>query len=214
MAQAHPLLQSLQRELARYPQLDPKAVLSVFQQEGLGGGIGDGGHAFGPAQLNDAGGVITGKFPGWSPQQIQAWAWSPKGLRFALEHIANVAAGLHGPQAVNAIVSRFERPANIPGEINRALTSYGAPAAGPENYTLPTAQGGSLAQPQVKPAAQNGQYVAGLLNALLGTTPRAQVAPTPIAPLPMLNAPAPALPAALPAARIPFAPPGTLGFLG
>ena len=39
--------------------LDPDAVMRVAAGEGLGGGIGDAGHAFGPFQLNNAGGVIT-----------------------------------------------------------------------------------------------------------------------------------------------------------
>lgn len=107
--------------MARARGLDPAAVMSVAQQEGLGGGIGDGGHAFGPFQLNDAGGVITGKFPGQSQQQTQDWAWSGPGVSYALGGIQKVASGLQGPAAVRAIVSRFERPADIPGEISRAL---------------------------------------------------------------------------------------------
>lgn len=107
--------------LKRHPELDPQAVLAVFKQEGLSGGIGDGGHAFGPAQLNNAGGVITGKFAGQTPEQINEWAWSPAGIDYALQGISKVAAGQHGGRAVNSIVRNFERPADPNGEVQRAL---------------------------------------------------------------------------------------------
>lgn len=107
--------------------LDPKAVLSVSKMEGLGGGIGDGGHAFGPFQLNNAGGVITGMFPGWTNQQIQAWAWSKQGVQFALSKMAGVAGGMKGSTAINAIVRGFERPKNPNAEIAGALAADGFP---------------------------------------------------------------------------------------
>lgn len=107
--------------------IDPAAEFAVAAQEGLGGGIGDGGHAFGPNQLNDAGGVLTGKFKGQSPQQIQQWAWSPAGIQYALAGVGKVAGGLKGAAAVKNIVSRFERPADIPGETSRALSALGQP---------------------------------------------------------------------------------------
>jgi hypothetical protein len=116
-----PRTQLVLAALRRHPELDANAVLSVFRQEGLSGGIGDGGHAFGPAQLNDAGGVITGKFPAWSPQQKQAWAWSPPGIDYALQGVSRVAGGRRGPDAVRHIVSDFERPQDPGGEIARAL---------------------------------------------------------------------------------------------
>lgn len=109
---------------ARSRGLDPRAVLAVANQEGLSGRVGDGGHAFGPFQLNNAGGVITGR-PG-TAAQLQAWAQSPQGINFALDRIAGVAKGLGGPAAVRAIVSRFERPTDPQGEIFRALQGYGS----------------------------------------------------------------------------------------
>lgn len=105
--------------------LDPQAVLAVASMEGLSGGIGDGGHAFGPFQLNNAGGVITGKFPGATPQQINDWAWSPAGINFALDHMASVARGLTGPAAIDAIVRRFERPLAPNPEVAGAVARYG-----------------------------------------------------------------------------------------
>lgn len=122
-----PLLQLLLAQLAQYPQLDPQAVTAIASQEGLSGRIGDGGHAFGPFQLNNAGGLLTGKFPGRSPQQIQKWANSTEGINYALQQIAKVAGGMHGPQAVNTIASQFERPADIPKEIAGATAAYGQP---------------------------------------------------------------------------------------
>jgi len=107
---------------ARARGLDPRAVLAVAGQEGLGGGVGDNGHAFGPFQLNDAGGVLTGR-----PGSHQAFAESPAGINWALDRIAGVARGLHGGQAVNAIVRQFERPKDPGGEVARALASYGGP---------------------------------------------------------------------------------------
>lgn len=103
--------------------LDVDAVLAVAAVEGLGGGVGDGGHAFGPFQLNDAGGVITGRFR--SPEEARAFAESEQGIDFALERIAQVAKGKKGRAAIEAIVREFERPADPDGEIARALQIYG-----------------------------------------------------------------------------------------
>lgn len=112
--------------------LDPDAVLRVAAGEGLSGGIGDSGHAFGPFQLNNAGGVITGKFTGQSPDQINEWAWSPPGVEYALSGIAKVAKGLRGDEAIRRIITDFERPADIPSSIARALgrpaQTYAPPA--------------------------------------------------------------------------------------
>lgn len=108
-------------------RVDPAAVHAVGGQEGYSGRVGDGGHAFGPFQLNDAGGVLTGRMSGASTAQKQAWALSPQGIDFALERIAKVSAGQTGRQAVGSIVSRFERPADIPGEIARANATLGHP---------------------------------------------------------------------------------------
>jgi hypothetical protein len=117
-------------------------VLAVASQEGLSGGIGDGGHAYGPFQLNNAGGVITGTHPAVNDQATESWANSPAGIAFALDRIARVSHGLKGRAAINAIVSQFERPANIPREIAGASRAYG-------NYSL---GGGPLSAPP-SPAA-------------------------------------------------------------
>ena len=116
--------------MAKAKGLDPQAVLSVGKMEGLGGGIGDGGHAFGPFQLNNAGGVITNMFPGWTNAQIQKWAWSKQGVNFALTKMAGVAGGQSGYGAIDSIVSGFERPKNPGAEIAGAWNSYSGGAGG------------------------------------------------------------------------------------
>lgn len=126
---------------ARALGLDPKAVMAVGRMEGLSGRVGDGGHAFGPFQENDAGGVLTGRFPGASQQQLQNWAWSKAGIDDALTRMSRVASGLTGAQAVNAIVSKFERPANPQAEIAGADRAYGSKGGvGPVTFP-PTSDG-------------------------------------------------------------------------
>ena len=131
-----PLARAVLQRVAAWNQahpnqrIDPQAELAVAAQEGLSGGIGDGGHAFGPNQLNNAGGVLTGKFRGLNPSQINQWAWTPQGIDYALSGVAKAAGGLSGAAAVRAIVQQFERPANPSGETARALQAYGLPVSG------------------------------------------------------------------------------------
>lgn len=167
---ASPLAQAVRAQLiAKYPQLDPSAVMAVGSQEGLSGGIGDGGHAFGPFQLNNAGGVITGKFAGMSPQQIQAWATSPAGIDYALSGINKVAGGLKGSAAINAIVSKFERPANIPGEIAGAIKALGSGSSVLGSSSSSLGSSPVLAQQTASPSgasmAANRQAILSLLQA-------------------------------------------------
>lgn len=110
---------------ARALGLDPNAVLAVARQEGLSGRVGDNGTSFGPFQLHLGGAMPRGI------RDPQAWAESPAGINYALSRINSVAHGLSGRQAIDAIVSRFERPANIPGEIAGALSDYGKGGSSP-----------------------------------------------------------------------------------
>jgi hypothetical protein len=147
------LLAQLLAQLTKYPTINPQAEIAVAKQEGLGGGIGDGGHAFGPNQMNNAGGVLTGKFAGETPQQIQDWAWTPAGIDYALAGIAKTLASSGAPQGsqqVPAIVGNlqlggryggFERPLHEGPEIQNALAAYGVggtPAAGTPAVLTPT----------------------------------------------------------------------------
>lgn len=97
--------------------LDPEAVLAVAAVEGLSGGVGDNGQSFGPFQLYTYGELPKGK--------DRAWAESPEGIEYALDRIATVAKGLKGRAAIEAIVHKFERPADPHGEVQRALAVYG-----------------------------------------------------------------------------------------
>lgn len=149
--------------VARQLGLDPRAVDAVGSMEGFSGRIGDGGHAFGPFQENNAGGVLTGRFPGASEQQLNNWAWSNAGINDALSRMAQVARGETGAQAVRDIVGRFERPANPSAEIAGALAHYGG-ASGPLRASGPagplavlkavTGGGGSLGSSALGGSAQ------------------------------------------------------------
>lgn len=110
------------RQQAIKKHLDVRAVFAIASHEGLSGGVGDGGHAFGPGQMNDAGGVLTGAPAG---HHNNRWAWSNQGINTWLNGLAHVAAGLHGRAAVSAIATRYERPADIQGEIADAMAHYG-----------------------------------------------------------------------------------------
>lgn len=119
MADRNQILYIAQR--ARQMGLDPAAVLAIASHEGLGGGVGDHGTSFGPFQLHQ-GGALPANIP---LSQGQQWAWSPAGINYALSRIASVARGLHGRDAVTAISTRFERPANPSAEIADAMAHYG-----------------------------------------------------------------------------------------
>lgn len=116
----HPWWQQYIRTGAIKRGLDPAAVLAVASMEGLSGGVGDGGHAFGPFQLNDAGGVLTNR-----PGNHRQFAESRQGIDYALNSIAGVAKGLKGDAAINAIVTHFERPANPQKDIAGAAAHLG-----------------------------------------------------------------------------------------
>jgi len=169
---ATPSLVNLLAPAAKQRNLDLNALLAIAGHEGAGGGIGDNGHAFGPFQLNDAGGVLTGRLSGLSPQQKNAWAWSPAGIRFALDGIARVASGLRGANAVRAIATRYERPANVQAEITDALSRYGKTTGA---FTAPT--GSAPGRPAPSPGGRSsglGQMFADLLgrtNESLGLGP-------------------------------------------
>jgi len=122
--------------------MDPNAVFAIAGHEGLSGGVGDGGHAFGPFQMNDAGGVLTNA-P--ANQHNNAWAWSHQGINTALSEMAKVAAGLHGRAAVTAIATKYERPANPGAEISDAMAHYGK-----------VGMGGASTPPGVQNVGQKG----------------------------------------------------------
>ncbi len=139
---------------ARKLGLDPRAVLAIAAHEGLSGGVGDGGHAFGPGQLNDAGGVLTNA-P--ANEHNNKWAWSNAGINFWLKGVAQVAGGLTGKAAIDNITKRYERPANPAAEIADAWSRYkggGAAAPGPAFTGGPNAASAGSSQSVHFDAAQ------------------------------------------------------------
>lgn len=176
--------------------VDPAAADAVFSQEGAGGGIGDGGHAFGPGQFNNAGGVWTGKYQGLTPEQINAQAWSKQGLTELANDVANVAAGLKGQQAITNIVSRFERPKDPSTEITNALAAFGAaPTAAATSSTVMVNSGSNTLPAAPKAPASNGS--AALIASLLKSSNLLKVPAIPVQPtatlpnitLPTISAP-------------------------
>lgn len=193
---ANPIVQLIVQG-AKARGLDPAAVLAVASREGLSGRIGDGGHAYGPFQLNNAGGVITRSHPGTNDPGIQAWASSPAGINFALDQIAKVARGQHGRKAINSIVTGFERPANPGAEIAGAWGAYGGYSGmGQQTPPVPqTPMQPSLGQPPVRPGIDPTLFNVG--NQLFG--------------LPSLRMPPPVAPsgaAAQPVQQSPLSAPG------
>jgi len=115
-------VRSLITQEAQRAGLDPRAVIAVAGQEGLGGGVGDQGTSFGPFQLH-WGGAMPARYRG-NRAASAAFASSPAGIRYAVRQMG-AARGLTGRAAVNAIVRGFERPADPAGESARAWASYG-----------------------------------------------------------------------------------------
>lgn len=104
---------------------DVSVLMANFAHEGLSGGIGDGGHAFGPGQMNNAGGVLTGKFSGKTPQQINKWAWSKAGIDYLLSGMARAGvAGKRGEAAMRALVYQYERPADPDAQFKTRLDAW------------------------------------------------------------------------------------------
>jgi len=134
-------------------RLDPYAVAAVSKVEGGGrfGAIGDAGTSFGPFQLH-----VGGALP---PGRDAAWANSPQGVWYAMQHMATVAGGLHGLPAVRAIVTRFERPAQPGQEVSAAWGGYRSfgPPADTQNVRVPGFNLGPLIAQQRTQFAQAQQ---------------------------------------------------------
>lgn len=124
--------------LAHRYGVDPRAAEAIASVEGgFNGAVGDHGTSFGPFQLHQGGALPRGRG--------SSWANSYAGINYAMQHIAQVAHGLHGRAAVAAISSRFERPANVPAEIAKAMGRYGGriPSGGNFSPAMAPAGGGS-----------------------------------------------------------------------
>lgn len=97
------------RQRASQLGVDPDAAEAVGAAEGgYPGVIGDNGTSFGPFQLHE-----RGQLPGGlAGAAADLWANTQAGLDYALGKIAQVARGLRGQAAVDAIVTGFEKPAD------------------------------------------------------------------------------------------------------
>lgn len=153
-------------QMARARGLDPAAVLSIASVEGgFNGSVGDHGTSFGPFQLHIGGALPKGL---GNPNQ---WANSKAGIAYALDHIAQVAGGLKGRQAISAISSRFERPADVAGEVAKASGRYGqftgAQGSGSSlpnalaNVRMPAQLGTSGANPAAMQLLENSMLNSG-----------------------------------------------------
>jgi hypothetical protein len=120
----------LLRRLAPQYGLDPRALIAVALGEGglvnRAKDIGDlaGGGSYGPFQLY-AKGALPSRYRG-NQTLADNWAWSPEGIKYALSRMrAAGASGLRGPSAVEAIIRKFERPADPDKSVRLALGRLG-----------------------------------------------------------------------------------------
>lgn len=113
--------------------VDTRAVVADAIHEGAGGGIGDGGWAYGPFQdhlTQFAGRPFYGK--GKDNPVVNAWAWSENGIRYSVRQMATAkpsARGLTGHPAVYAIVYGYERPQDKAGAYRTRAAEYDTLAA-------------------------------------------------------------------------------------
>lgn len=145
---------------ARQWDLDPYALMAVALGEGglrnRRGDVGDlsGGGSYGPFQLY-ARGALPARFRG-RPLAADRWAWSPRGIDYALRQMLDYGAGgLRGRRAINTIIREFERPRDADASVAAALERYqqlrnGAPLPGGVGSTgyVPTAGGARPADPR------------------------------------------------------------------
>lgn len=169
-ATTSPLVQRVRAELAKFPSLDPNAVLAIGGHEGLSGGVGDNGTSFGFAQLHQ-GGALPAGIGSQGPAAAQQWAWSPSGIDYALSKMAQVAGGLKGLPAIEAISRRFERPANPEAEIADAAAHYGSPLGGGSSVFMPSIARGAGAAGVVPPARIGPSPAIAAALRLLGYSP-------------------------------------------
>lgn len=123
-------------QLARKHGIDPSAAIAVARGEGglanRPDDVGDlsGGGSYGPFQLYTKG-ELPKQYHG-KPQVADSWAWSPAGIDYALSRMASYGAkGLTGPQAVEAIIRKFERPADPDKSVQLALSRLGTSQVAP-----------------------------------------------------------------------------------
>lgn len=114
--------QAIQAAAKKYGIKDWRALAAVSHAEsGLNpGAIGDGGSSFGLFQLHQGGAL--GNMP---TSQARQYLDAYRNAEFAARKIREMGIhGLTGRDAIHAFVTKFERPANPTGEIERAYAWY------------------------------------------------------------------------------------------
>lgn len=137
---------------------------------------GDNGHAIGPFQLNNAGGVLTGT----TPQEFKSYANADKNADYAATALAKLGITRGSGTVQSQIaqgVNRFERPANKGAEIADATQWYNSTLAGsnPGAVTTPAAGAPQVQQglqPQAQTPLQNQRL--NLLSYTMQNTPQAR----------------------------------------
>jgi hypothetical protein len=139
--------------------IDPVAALAVAQGEGgiRWGAVGDQGTSHGPFQLR-----VGGANP-YKGARAKQFANSPAGIDYAIRKMAESGAkGLRGAQAVDAIVRKFERPADPDTSVANAVARLG-------KISLKGGQSAVPVQPAVRQATSGSvipQQAFGTLNEL------------------------------------------------
>lgn len=111
-----PIVRALIVRTAQKHGIDPAAALAVAAGEGgiRYGAVGDAGTSYGPFQLHVGGALPKGRGADW--------ANSPAGIDYAIRTMAQAGArGLTGQAAVDAIVRKFERPADPDTSVRNAV---------------------------------------------------------------------------------------------
>jgi hypothetical protein len=129
--------------------IDALASFANAMAEGIGGGIGDSGEAFGPWQTH----LEDGRMAQFDNQDlyspiVQAWAWTANGIDYVTRSmVAGGAKNKKGHEAVYDIVYGFERPADKAGAYKIRANNYDVlknKGSGADAYLAQLAHGPSL----------------------------------------------------------------------
>lgn len=155
---AAPSAKSLIDFYARKYGVQPRIAETIALGEGglRFGSVGDGGHAFGPFQMNDAGGVLTGR-----PGNHAAFANSAAGIAAAVRGIAKAVGGATGLEGVRRGIYYYERPLDKAGSFARARQNWGRTGIS----GTPTPNGGDIGYnpgPTANPNPLAGNPMSGM----------------------------------------------------
>jgi len=207
LARKPPPVKQLIIQKARKYGVDPAAAIAVARGEGglRWGAVGDQGTSHGPFQLR-----VGGANP-YTGERARRFANSAAGVDYAIRKMAESGArGLKGEAAVNAIVRRFERPADPDTSVRNAVARLGSSAT---PLAANAAAPGKLRMPVQPRASAIPTQAAGTLNDIfkrVGLAPLDIVGDLPLPTprvsgraTPALGAAPPALPPPLKAGKMP-----------